>query len=91
MPWSQAECDSGLVEAFALMKRAGIKVDSQSTKDIGAARGAGHPTVAMLDNLDSTRGGENRRGRGNIECLPAVAAGATSVEDLPVTVEWQPF
>ena len=60
------------------------KVHAERLEDVGATRLAGNRAAAMLCDLCAGRSGDECRGRGNVERVGTVAAGAASIQQVCV-------
>jgi hypothetical protein len=78
----EQEADAGLVQRLALPVEARIDVDAQRRQHVGGAGFGGDRPVAVLGDLQSATRRHEPDGRGDVQRMQAVAAGAADVDRL---------
>ena len=76
----EAEADSQFVQTGFDALDAGLDIHAQRGENIGRAAAAGDAAIAVFGHGHAGGRGEQGRGRGDIECFRAVAAGAAGIE-----------
>ena len=83
---SEHEADAGRFDASGDIIRAELDFHAERLEDVGAAAAAGSRAVAVLGHPEAGAGGDESRGRRDIETTRTVAARADDIDDRSVDV-----